>query len=115
MIKLFSAATSVLAIAILGFSPQPPEKKSLDQIHPQGGGHPQIPSQAEDWPQAKPEDIGSTASIIAAYYASTAGEPGQARDWNRFRSLFLPRGHLAVARPRGDGSVGAFVLTPDSR
>lgn len=98
---------------LAGISPQPPEKKSLQELHPGGGGHPVIPAPAEDWPAPQAEDVASTESIIAAYYASTAGEPGQPRDWNRFRSLFLPRGHLAVARPRGDGSTGAFVLTPD--
>lgn len=113
MLRISFTGLSILAVALLGASPQPPEKKTMDELHPQGGGHPVIPGQVENWPKAKAEDVGSLDAIIAAYYASTAGEPKQPRDWDRFRSLFLPDARLIAARARGDGTAGALVLPPD--
>ena len=89
------------------------DKKTMDELHPQGGGHPMIPGQVENWPKADPKDVASVDAIIAAYYSATAGEPNQPREWDRFRSLFLPEGRLFAARARGDGPAGAMVLPPD--
>ncbi len=113
MLRISVTGLSILAITLLGVSPQPPEKKTMEELHPQGGGHPALPEKTENWPKGKAEDVGSVDSIIAAYYSATAGEPNQPRDWDRFMSLFLPDGRLIVSRPRGDGTTGAFVLPPD--
>ncbi len=51
-----------------------------------------------EWPKAKPDDVKSIDSIVAALYAVISGPPGK-RDWDRFRSLFVPGGgRLAVTR-----------------
>ncbi|HEV2799054.1 MAG TPA: hypothetical protein VGW12_01080 [Pyrinomonadaceae bacterium] len=59
------------------------------------------------------QDVESIESILNAVYASISGAKGQARDWNRFRSLFVPGARLipTVKRPRGDYTTR--VLTPD--
>ena len=41
-------------------------------------------------PPAKPADVDSIDGIIAALYDVISGPAGQARDWNRMRSLFIP-------------------------
>ena len=55
----------------------------------------------------KPEDVSSIDAIITALYAVISGPKGQARDWNRMRSLFVPGAHLipSVNRPQGRGIV----------
>jgi hypothetical protein len=59
------------------------------------------------------QDVESIESILAAVYASISGPKGKARDWNRFRSLFVPGARLipTFKRPRGDFS--SRVLTPE--
>ena len=76
-------------------------------------GHP-------DWPAAKnPGDVDTVDHLIASLYDVVSGPAGQ-RDWDRFRSLFLPDGRIGVVVPeisatkdapasRGD----AIFLTPD--
>jgi hypothetical protein len=55
-------------------------------------------------PAAKPEDVKSIESIMAALYNVISGPAGE-RDWNRFRSLFLPGAHLTSTGVAADGSV----------
>ncbi|MBS0196166.1 MAG: hypothetical protein JSR77_05355 [Planctomycetes bacterium] len=76
-------------------------------------GHPQIPSPrpAEDWPKAKPEDVASVESLLKAMYESSSGPAGQPRDWERYKSLFLPDARMIPARPGASGAAGAFFLT----
>lgn len=45
-------------------------------------------------PAARPADVASIESIVAAVYDVISGPAGQARDWNRFRSLFVPGARL---------------------
>lgn len=75
-------------------------------------GHPQIPMPkvAENWPKAKPEDVKSVEAIMASFYAVPAGAPGEARDWDRFRSLFVPDARMIPARPGAEGTAGAYFL-----
>ena len=47
---------------------------------------------------------------MKAFYESTAGDPGQARDWDRYRSLFVPDARLVAARPGEAGTSGTFYL-----
>jgi hypothetical protein len=57
-------------------------------------------------PRANPADVASVDAIITALYDVISGPAGQARDWNRFRSLFVPGArliptiHLSGAAPR---------------
>ena len=56
-------------------------------------GHP-------SWPAAKKaSDVDTVDHLLASLYDVISGPAGKARDWDRFRSLFLPDGRLAVIRP----------------
>jgi hypothetical protein len=98
---------SCLALAGAG---QPQPKAKQPPGHPQGASPPALPKPAQDWPLAKAEDVGSVDAIVAAYYASTAGDAGQPRQWERFQSLFLPEGRLVAVRAAADGAAGAAFL-----
>jgi hypothetical protein len=56
-------------------------------------------------PPAKPEDVASIDAILSALYGVISGPVGQARDWNRMRSIFIPGGRLMPTAVRPDGSV----------
>ena len=119
MTSNFAAVACMIAVSGLfgAAQPQPkqPPKPSEQQARPDDehppAGHPVIPRPSADWPKAKAEDVGTVDAIIAAYYESTGGDRGQARQWERFRSLFYPEGRLMAARPGADGSAAAAVLT----
>jgi hypothetical protein len=55
-------------------------------------------------PAAKPEDVNSLDAILRAIYDVISGPAGE-RDWNRFRSLFVPEARLTSAAKRKDGSI----------
>jgi len=63
-------------------------------------------------PAAKPEDVKSIDSLMAALYDVISGPPGE-RDWNRFRSLFIPSAHLTSTSIAPDGSVRVRPNTVD--
>lgn len=54
-------------------------------------------------PAPHPDDVKSIDSILAALYGVISGPAGE-RDWDRFRSLFLPQGRLTSATKNPDGS-----------
>ncbi|MGD1021863.1 MAG: hypothetical protein ABR880_03695 [Candidatus Sulfotelmatobacter sp.] len=54
-------------------------------------------------PAAKPEDVKSMDAILAAIYDVISG-PAGGRDWNRFRSLFLPQARYTQVSTGPDGS-----------
>ena len=62
-----------------------------------------------EWPKAKPGDVQSVDSVLAALYDVISGPAGQARDWNRFKSLFIPDARLIPVRHSKTGT-GADVL-----
>jgi len=68
---------------------------------------------AADWPEADPADVASIDAIIAAAYASISGPSDVERDWDRFRSLFLPGARLVPTGTRPDGEVVASVRGVD--
>jgi hypothetical protein len=57
-------------------------------------------------PQAKAADVRSIDAIMVAIYASISG-PAGTREWNRFRSLMLPKGRLtqSIVDPEGRPAV----------
>lgn len=90
----------------------PPASEPAQMDHPKVS-HPTLPVlNADAWPKAKAEDVSSTEAIVAAYYASTSGKPGQARDWDRFKSLFHPEARLIAARGIAEGGAAAIILNP---
>src|ERR1700734_1176420 len=71
-----------------------------------------------DWPKAKPEDVSSPEAILKAVYDVISGGKNQPRDWDRFRSLFVPDAHLipTVTPPAAAGATphtDPIFLTPD--
>jgi hypothetical protein len=66
------------------------------------------------WPAARPQDVSSIDAIIHSLYDVISGPKGQARDWNRMRSLFLPDGRLIPSRvDRETHRADAIILTID--
>ena len=58
-------------------------------------------------------DVGSLNSIMTAVYDSISGAEGQARDWNRFHSLFYKDARLIPTAKSKEGVVSATSLSPD--
>ena len=93
---------ALLAILAYSFSAaqSPPAKPagSPQQAQPQVAAAP-----AASAPSARPEDVKSIDSILAALYGVISGPAGE-RDWDRFRSLFLPQARLTSATKNADGT-----------
>ncbi|HEX7958062.1 MAG TPA: hypothetical protein VF508_14030 [Pyrinomonadaceae bacterium] len=63
-------------------------------------------------PAARPADVASVESIIAAVYDVISGPAGQKRDWERMRSLFAPGARLIPTSPvRAPGAKPDAPLT----
>lgn len=78
---------------------------------------PQIPMStaaelAAKVPAAKPEDVKSLDAILVAIYDVISG-PAGARDWNRFRSLFLPQARFTQVSTGPDGSKAVIAWNVD--
>ena len=71
------------------------------------------PIQAQDVPAADPADVESLDAIVAALYDAISGPAGEARDWDRMRSLFIPGARLIPSGPNPEGEFGHSVLTVD--
>ena len=67
---------------------------------------------AESWPAADPGDVESVDSILTALYDVISGPAGQARDWDRFRSLFIPEARLIPTGRSPDGEHGYQAWSP---
>ena len=90
--------------AMLSFSfpaaAQSPSRKPPAQ---QPAPPPAEPNPSAGVPTPRPDDVKSTESILVALYGVISGPAGE-RDWDRFRSLFLPQGRLTSATKNPDGS-----------
>src|SRR5579863_3279082 len=106
----------VLGVFLLGLTTTTPlfgqekeqAKPKTEAPAPQGPATPPAP------PAAKPADVASPDAILAATYDVISGPAGQKRDWDRFRSLFIPGARLipTVAKKTG-GGLETRVITPD--
>src|ERR1700721_4157710 len=73
-----------------------------------------------DWPAAKnPSDVDTVDHLVASLYDVISGPVGR-RDWNRFRSLFVPDGRIGVVVPESSATKDApahkgdaVFLSPD--
>jgi len=59
---------------------------------------------------ARPTDMASRDAIVAALYESISGPAGD-RDWDRFRSLFIPEAQLIASYKKKDGTISYKALT----
>src|SRR5271169_2238910 len=55
-------------------------------------------------------DVKSRDAIVAALYDSISGPAGE-RDWERFRSLFIPEAQLIAAYKAKDGKLTYKAMT----
>jgi hypothetical protein len=70
---------------------------------------PGAPSAAQE---ADPSDVESVDAIVAAVYDVISGPAGEARNWDRWHSLFIPEARLIPVGPGSEGAVGHQVITP---
>ncbi len=63
-------------------------------------------------PAAKPEEVHSMDAILSAIYDVISG-PAGGRDWNRFRSLFLPQARFTEVSTGPDGSKAVLTWSVD--
>ena len=63
--------------------------------------------------EADPADVSSIDGIVAAVYDVISGPAGQARDWDRWRSLFMDGARLIPVGRAQDGSVRHRIITPE--
>ena len=73
---------------------------------------PSIPPAAQA-PAADPKDVATMDAIVAALYDVISGPAGQKRNWDRFRSLFVPGARLIPTGRRPTGEVLSRVRTPE--
>lgn len=64
-------------------------------------------------PAPDPVDVASMDAILAAVYDVISGPAGEARDWDRFRSLFIPEARLVAVGRSESGDVRRNVMTPE--
>jgi len=109
-------AALVLASAaalLLGLTAQPAQTPPSPPTKPQlPVGHPGVdtPNPTESMTPADPEDVKSIETIIDAYYGSISGPKGEARDWDRFISLFMPDARFIAARQL-EGQMVPFPMS----
>lgn len=60
-------------------------------------------------PAANPADVATLDAILSATYDVISGPAKAERNWDRFRSLFIPGARLIAAGPRPGGEVQASV------
>lgn len=61
-----------------------------------------------------PADVETIDAIITAVYDVISGEAGEARDWDRWHTLFADGATLSAVGRAQDGSVRRAVMTPES-
>jgi hypothetical protein len=69
---------------------------------------------AQTQKEADPADVSSLDAIMKAVYDSISGNAGQARNWDRFRSLFHNDARLIPSGKNAQtGIIGAHAYTPE--
>ena len=71
------------------------------------------PPPAAAIPPANPADVATMDAIIGAVYDVISGPAKATRNWDRFRSLFVPGARLIPTGRRPTGEVLSRVLTPE--
>ena len=68
---------------------------------------------AGGWPEADPSDVESIDAIVKATYDVISGGIGEQRNWDRFRSLFIPEAKIVSSGPAEGGGFGYLVWSID--
>ena len=104
---LGSLATFALLFFVAAQSTSEKPATKQQQAPPQAGA-----DLSAKVPAARPDDVKSIDSILVALYNVISGPAGQ-RDWDRFRSLFLPQARLTSATKRADGTWRIHPMSVD--
>ncbi len=130
LLLAFSAGTIMTAQAQTpaprSITPPPPPPASLPPAGAPSAPQPKQAATASSTPQspaalaatqtaaADPKDVATMDSIVAALYDVISGPAGQKRNWDRFRSLFIPGARLIPTgrNPQTD-EVASRVRTPE--
>ena len=92
-------------------APAPAGARTMPQ--PTAAQTPAAAAPATQTPAADPEDVATMDAIVAALYDVISGPAGQKRNWDRFRSLFVPGARLIPTGRRPTGEVLSRVRTPE--
>ena len=65
-----------------------------------------VRASATDSIPADPKDVSAADALLAAVYNTISGPAGELRNWDRFRTLFLPEARLVATGKRPDGMMG---------
>ncbi len=106
------AFTLTLALGTLQDPPAGHPPTGTPQVptgHPDAGSTAKKPAVKRR--PANPEDVATIDAIVDAYYDSVSGGKGEARDWERFLSLFMYEGRFVTSRPK-DGQILPVAITP---
>ncbi|MFT3826270.1 MAG: hypothetical protein QM731_20270 [Chitinophagaceae bacterium] len=60
---------------------------------------------------ANTKDVSSMDGIIAALYDVISGDAGKVRNWDRFRTLFIPEAKLIATGKRPDGTASRRTMS----
>jgi hypothetical protein len=71
------------------------------------------PAAAAPTVAADPKDVASQDAIVGALYDAISGPAGQKRNWDRFRSLFVPGARLIPTGVGPDAKARIRTMTPD--
>lgn len=71
------------------------------------------PASAQQIRPADPADVETLDGLVAALYDVISGPAGQERDWERWRTLFIPGARLIPSGPDPQGEWSHQVLTVD--
>jgi hypothetical protein len=117
---LVLTAGLMTAFAQTPSSPPPPPRPPMAPpasapTTPQPAPPAQTPAAAAaaQTPAADPKDVATMDSIVAALYEVISGPAGQKRNWDRFRSLFVPGARLIPTGRRPTGETVSRVRTPE--
>jgi hypothetical protein len=70
-----------------------------------------LPAQQTAAPAADPADVASIEAIVTALYDVISGPAERPRDWDRFRSLFLPGARLLYSQTNRAGEEQLHPMT----
>ncbi|MBN8688192.1 MAG: hypothetical protein J0M10_14295 [Chitinophagales bacterium] len=60
---------------------------------------------------ADPKDVSTADALLTAVYTTISGPAGETRNWDRFRTLFLPEARLVATGKRADGMMGKRTMS----
>ena len=111
MTRLFSLLLAICSLTAAAHAQQPAPKAPPAAQAPSAAPTLDLSSRV---PPAKPADVQSLDGILVAIYDVISGPPGE-RDWNRFRSLFVPEARLTSTTKPANSAASAPVrlLTVD--